>query len=542
MSRLNKLALATVLALALAGAAAAHPPTEPDHGLNESEFVRLWSEDTGSTVSPNDSVSKFVSGASDYTYTDPPAEVEDWNRGEFGELGTLDFDDRNTSIHPRGVELGSSQNGTIKDAFVEVFAVEPGTRAHRSRGEQAIFIGDEGILMAVVDYRVEVPSGAELVSDGVVETRLVSLGRTLGNDSSGEHTPEIDYEIEGFGVRASGLSLESRIEATFRRGSGRSAVYWTENVTVRKPLRVATNRLIEPTAYKVNYPDGDRGIVVVHTGAWRGVQLPDGSVRTQWRYFTKRTEPWDELVVSSGGSPRTVHSPGHPVVIHAYPSKNGVRALSDVGTGKPKVVRTAGVNYRPPELPESVSVNVVDDEYKSVYAIEAEYDPSSGQEPVRYMGIVRGVENEVQVAGTRNMTETELGLEVIDETSTHVTLRITLKEKESGRPIRLEGRAGYVELMGSERVNTSSDGTARTIIRKPNDYVRAEYVPGAWWRHRGAFMPSTATLAVGNEFVGPLGVATGAFRIFGFLLPFLLVVFMLDRMLGLDLWPPWKKI
>lgn len=541
MSHLNKLVLTALLAISLAGFVAAHPPTEPDHGLNESEFVRLWSEDTGSPVSPDDSVSRFISGASDYSYTDPPKAPEVWNRGEFGELSGLDFRDPNKSIYPADADLDSSRIGAITDASLEIFSVNPSVFTHRSPIRGARHLGEEGSILVVVDYRVPLPPEAELLNHEIERTWIEGSS----NDTSGSHTPVLSYDLDDLGT-AQGLvvrsTISARIRAEFPNGSVRT---FTDTVTVSENLilRNLFTRLQGVRGIRVNYPDGSKSIVLVGPGgAWRGAKLPGGEVRTRWRYFTTKDDRWEELVVESQNGSRTRHSPAHPVTVHAYPSENGPRALSSTDSSLPKVLRVLGTRFRPPDLPDGVKVNVVEDDYTEVWAVEAKYDPNASNQEFRYMGLTRGSGGEVTIDRSVDMRRTELDLEVIDETSTHVTIRVSLREKESGRPIRLEGRAGYVELMGSERVNTSSDGTARTIIRKPNDYVRAEYVPGAWWDDGGAFMSSTATLAVGNEFVGPLGIATGAFRIFGFLLPFLAVVFMLDRMLGLDLWPPWKKI
>lgn len=541
MSHLNKLLFTAVVALALAGVAAAHPPTEPDHGLNDSEFVKLWSEDTGTSVSPNDSVSKFISGTSDYSYTDPPQAPEVWNRGEFGELSGLDFRDPNKSIYPAEADLDSSRFGAITDASLEVFSVNPSVFTHRSPIRGARHLGEEGSILAVVDYRVRIPPDAELLNHEIEKTWIEGLS----NDTSGSHTPVLSYDLDDLGITQR-LVLKSRIsariKAEFPNGSVRT---FRDTVTVSEDLilRNLYQRLEGVRGIRVNYPDGSKSIVLIGPGgAWRGAKLPGGEVRTRWRYFTSKDDRWEELVVDSRNGSSTRHSPAHPVRVHAYPSENGARALSSTGSSLPKILRVFGARFRPPNIPDGVMVNVVEDDYTEVWALEAKYDPNASDQEFRYMGLTRGSGGDISIDRVVDMRRTELDLEVIDETSTHVTLRVRLREKESGRPIRLEGRAGYIELMGSERVNTSRDGTAHTIIRKPNDYLRAEYVPGAWWDDGGAFTPSSATLAVGNEFVGPLGVATGAFRIFGFLLPLLLVVFMLDRMLGLDLWPPWKKI
>lgn len=549
MRRTTKLLLVAFLLLTLVEGVAAHPPSEPGHGLNQSEWVKLWSGDQGTALDPNDSVSNFVSHTSDYSFLNPPKTTNWWNHGEFGDLTSIDMHDPNTSVRPEGVTTTESVNGTIKDAYVDVFVVEPSTIAHTSRTSTTRYIGSEGVVAAVVDYRVDLQKNQELVSHRITRTSLQTGGGTnwlfLENDTSGSHTPELNYDIRRIPLaRGLNFRLVSRIEVRVREpdpGSpGKTVV--TRNLTVSETIdaRVNPSRLV---AFRSKYPNGDYGVVVANVGSLiRSIDVPGGSIRTQWRYYTARDESWDILSVDNSSGITNSHSPAHPVEIHTYPSSNGVRALSTTQSSLPKVVRTDGIRYPAPVLSSDISVDVVEDSYQTVRGMEARYDPSEGDGGLGYKGIVRGEGGEVEIIGSREMQETEVLLSVIDSNETHVKLNVSLQVSGSGEPIRLRGREGYIRVMANESVNTSENGSAELWIKKPSDYVRAEYIPGAWWRQSGAYLPDETTLAVGTEFRGPLGILTAAVRLLGLILPALLLVFFADRVLGLNVWPPWKKV
>ncbi|MDY7081383.1 MAG: hypothetical protein SXQ77_03000, partial [Halobacteria archaeon] len=156
--------------------------------------------------------------------------------------------------------------------------------------------------------------------------------------------------------------------------------------------------------------------------------------------------------------------------------------------------------------------------------------------------VVAGQTTTTRVLNTKRMRQSNLTLSMVDSNETHVTIEVSLTDAQTGEGINLERRDGVVRVMAGMTVNTSANGTARLTLRKPNDYIRAEYLPGRWWRHTRAYMSSSATMAVRNEFVSLSALITVAVRFIGLLIPFAFIAFFVDRLLGLEVWPPWRKI
>ncbi|MDY7082378.1 MAG: hypothetical protein SXQ77_08250, partial [Halobacteria archaeon] len=147
----------------------AHPPDSPEHGVNESEFKKWWSRDTGSNPSPTSSVTEMISGGSDYSFMTPP-DVSDWNTGELREFDT---GDKNELVYPSEATIETGNSAYIESAYVEIFAVSPSTLVHETpRGEPMRYVPSEGKVMGVIDYKLDVPSGICPSGDCLVDHRI----------------------------------------------------------------------------------------------------------------------------------------------------------------------------------------------------------------------------------------------------------------------------------------------------------------------------------------------------------------------------------
>src|SRR6056297_1887564 len=108
----------------------------PDHGVNESTYPRLWSDDADNgSLSMDDfdegtvpSRAEFVrrlARSTDIPFDRPPAVVEQWNDGD---LADFEPGDDNHAVHPAGASLDDGR--FIRDAGVNIFAVQPSTISH----------------------------------------------------------------------------------------------------------------------------------------------------------------------------------------------------------------------------------------------------------------------------------------------------------------------------------------------------------------------------------------------------------------------------
>jgi len=147
-----------VLAISAAGLAAADPPNDPDHGVNETTFPILWSADQDGNVSSggegdNATIAmRQLANGTDVSLNAPPADVQTWNDGEINEFPSTN---RSVSIRPTGAH--TEYQCFLKDAHATIFAVKPSARARLSSSETPIYVGEDGAVLGVVDYRIKLP-------------------------------------------------------------------------------------------------------------------------------------------------------------------------------------------------------------------------------------------------------------------------------------------------------------------------------------------------------------------------------------------------
>ncbi len=497
-----------------------------------------------------------LANGTDITFTRPPATAATWTRNDFADLEAGGSD---TSVHPRHASL---EDGVfIEDAHATVFAVQPSTRGHLESGDTPLYIAPNGTMRGLVDYRVRVPNGSSsgnttiewsLASNEVEEVRLQKDGETIV-ERDGSHTPALDYQIED--DWSANLTLEAeisvRLKKTTRIDRGDETdvevTYRTESLNVSDSIAVEIYDL-SAYPYYAEYPNGDAGVAIFQSRPWQGYTLTEnGSARVRgvWRFYTARNSNWDTLVRSNRTDSATVESDAIPVYVHAYPSRIGPRA-EPVRDG-PEIIDTWGIDRPSPvgTLGENINIDIVNQSYTTTYGVAVRAE-NVDRNALQVAGIVRGVNASIvapDASSERQLRRSNLTVEVLQQNESQATLRIELRDNETGAPIVLSDpdrrypiggntRNGYITI-AEQRVETNASGVAIVTIDKPGIYT-ARYHPGSWLGHDPAYVSATATARW-----HPLGTIDGwfafIFEVGWQLIPFVVMFYAgkrLLRMLG----------
>ncbi|EMA07936.1 hypothetical protein [Haloferax denitrificans] len=521
------LVAALLVSSSIIGLATAQPPrpgTETN-GLTENESATLWSRDSDRYVSQQAYQQQYgddrtalhqLANGTDITFTRPPATAATWTRNDFADL---DAGGPDTSTYPPHASL---EDGTfIDDAHATIFAVTPSTRGHLDAGETPLYIAPNGTVRGLVDYRVRVPTGNEtgnqtvdwaLVSHEIENTRLKIDGITVAS-TAGTHTPELQYHTTH--SWSANLTLEATISVRLKKtvettvgGESEATVnYRTETRTVSDTLDAEIYDLAA-YPYYAQYPNGDTGVAIFQSRPWQGYTLTDDEtsrVRGVWRFYTARNTNWDTLVTSTGTSTTTEQSDAIPVRVHAYPSQIGPRA-EPVRDG-PDIIDTWGADRASPRetIGENVTVEVVNQSYTPTYGLAVRAE-SVDREALRVGGIVRGVNATIvdpQVGSARQLRESNLSVELVSQTTSNATLRVELRDNQTGAPIASNGsdrqypiggpsHSGYITV-GDQRVETNESGVAVVTLDEPGIYT-VRYHPGTWLGHDPAYVGDTASV------------------------------------------------
>ena len=563
---LSVLMAALFVASLVTGVVAADPPrpgTE-DNGLTENESATLWSRDADTYISQEEYRQRYgenrsaihqVANGTDITFKRPPATAATWTRNDFEDL---DAGDADTSVHPPHADL---EDGVfIEDAHATIFAVQPSTQGHLESGETPLYIAPNGTMRGFVDYRVRVPNRSSsgnttiewsLTNHEVEEVRLKKDGETI-ETQDGSHTPALDYQIED--DWSANLTLEAeisvRLKKTTRIDQGNqtdvNVTYRTESRNVSDSIDVEIYDLLA-YPYYAEYPNGDAGVAIFQSRPWQGYTLTedgDARVRGVWRFYTARNTNWDTLVRSNRTVSDTVESDAIPVYVHAYPSRIGPRA-EPVRDG-PEIIDTWGTDRSSPvgTIGENINIDIVNQSYTTTYGVAVRAE-TVDRDALHVAGIVRGVNASIvepDGGSQRQLRRSNLTVEVLDQNQSQATLRIELRDNQTGAPITLGGsrqypiggttRNGYITI-ADQRVETNASGVAIVTIDVPGIYT-ARYHPGSWLGHNPAYVSDSATARW-----HPLGTIEGWFALIfevGWqLLPFFVMFYAgkrLLRMLG----------
>ncbi|AUV84465.1 hypothetical protein C2R22_23245 (plasmid) [Salinigranum rubrum] len=564
LSVLMAVLFVTSLVTGIVTASPPRPGTE-GNGLSENESATLWSRDADDYISQEEYRQRYgdertaihqLANGTDITFKRPPATAATWTRNDFEDL---DAGDSDMSVHPPHASL---EDGVfIADAHATVFAVQPSTRGHLESGETPLYIAPNGTMRGFVDYRVRVPNGSSsgnrtvewsLTNHEIEEVRLQKDRETIAR-TDGSHTPAIDYQIDE--DWSATLTLEAeihvRLKKTIRTNVGNSTdvdvVYREETRNVSDSIDVEIYDL-SAYPYYAEYPNGDAGVAIFQSRPWQGYTLTDegnASVRGVWRFYTARNTNWDTLVRSSRTDSAEVESDAIPVYVHAYPSRIGPRA-EPVRDG-PEIIDTWGTEWPSPlgTIGENVNIEVVNQSYETTYGVAVRGE-NVDKEALHVAGIVRSVNASIvepDAGSERQLRRSNLSVTVIQQNESQATLRVELRDNQTGAPIALSDsdrrypigrspRDGYITI-ANQRVETNASGVALVTIAEPGIYT-ARYHPGSWLGHNPAYVSDTATARW-----HPLGTIDGwfafIFEVGWQLIPFFVMFYAghrLLRMLG----------
>lgn len=543
----------------------ADPPTSTDHGIPPDQFYTLWSKDqdaaTKTAVIDGQLAIEELANGTDIPLDRPPAAVETWNRGDLEEFPTTT---PANSIYPPDADLQRSD--FIRDAYVEVFAVQPSTRARLSPSDQPLYVAPNGSVLGTVDYRVAMPadntSGDHRVSwqledHAITEVRLIVDGTTVTTVNR-THTPSLDYsDLDAYQDGSHTLTLEATIDVTLEkhtryqqrhcRPAGNETICWNEwHESYSHPTATVTvDDSIEVTEYDLTvagstarYPDGDLGLVIHKNQPWLGYSLPNGEIRGVWRFYSSRDTDWDTLIRSSESDTTTIDSPLHPLQTNAYPIEPGP-------TGKPggtvQILDTYGVETTPPTLPRHIHLDILTQPYTASYGLATRSETTGeGVANVTAWGLVRGVTVDVQNDEVREIAinRSNLSLTILNRTKTMVTVQVKLTDAETNEPINTIARDGYIILAG-HRVNTHTNGTIITRIQRPPTGLTARYEPGEWWWNTPGYTSDSETILIQRP---GLQVISIIYQIGIPVSLFLIGVFIIDRITGWRVWPLWRGL
>jgi hypothetical protein len=458
---------------------------------------------------------------------------------------------------------------------VSVFAVQPSTRALVNPGQSELLIPTAGVVLGTNDYRVLVPANDlagprrstwTLVESEIVETRLLVDGE-LQARSNGDRTIRLAYDGFDTGDSRVVLTLETEVavklsvlrERQVRRcqtvvinettgeTDRRCRLVWRSNreavletVTVRDSVEARPYSL-SVSGQRTRYPDDDVGLSLRYDDLWLGYETGSGEVNGVWRFYVARNTTWDTLVTSSDRGTESRHSPLHPLQVHAYPFEPG--PTTD-GAGI-RLLGTDGVRLAAPDLPDNVSLDTPPGVYETSFEVTTRVggEPGRGDWPrVQARGLVHGVgvsPDDIAYSEVA-LQQSNLSLAVVNVTRETATIRVLLRDAESGAPIDTSRRIEPIYL-GSQVITTGSEGIATVTIPRPAGGVTARYEPRDWWRVQGeqAYLSDSETVYVRGSALGGLSVLyTGGVPI----ALFLLGVFIIDRITNWGVWPPWRGL
>ncbi len=555
------LAILLIVALPLAGLATgtamqSDPSPGADTGLSANESATLWSRDNDSGYITNAayleaygesrSAMAELANATDITFSRPPATASTWSRHAH-----LAFEPGNatTSVAPQGTDRVDGQ--VIRDAYVAVFAVTPGTYLHDAPNETTLAVPPNGTVRGIIDYRLALGNTTlanQSVGHRIDEVRLL-VNETVIARTNGSHRPILEYNLTG---RSAMLTLEANITAQVEgplprsnntsgtnasvgnstTSSAPSTGISEETITVRATRSVRVYRL-DPLLRTVRYPDGDIGVAVAQIEPWQGYSFGEREhVRSVWRYYTASDGDWDQLIARNSTGTTTIDAPSRPVAVHAYPSEIGPQARPTGGSID--MVRTWGTRSAPPVLGTHILVDVVEQPYNTTWGIETRHETIGEQ--VTVSGVVRGVNTTLSVTDAeQTIRQSELSLRVLDHTDDGVRLLATLREAASGDPIFLgeydrpptgpitiPDREGSLTIAG-QTVETNESGMAVVTVADSGAYS-ARYHPESWLTQDVAYTPATASTRW-HPLMNPLEWLWLAVDALVWLAPLLLAVF-----------------
>jgi hypothetical protein len=182
----------------------------------------------------------------------------------------------------------------------------------------------------------------------------------------------------------------------------------------------------------------------------------------------------------------------------------------------------------------------MEEPYTASHGVAARVATSEQLDVVEAQGLVQGVavskstDEFVRVP----IRESNLTLEVLNQTGETVTLRAHLRENQSGAAIATARRDGWLVIAG-QRANTTVSGTVTVTVDWPLGGVSARYEPGNWWHESVGYTEATDTVTLQRGTLTPIAELLQILTPIGL---FLLAVYLIDRVTGWHIWPPWRGL
>lgn len=549
-----------LLLAGVAGTVAAHPPPDPDHGLNETLFPLLWSGDDDGNISVADdgsdaalAVAQLAQGV-DVPFTRPPSAVEDWNTAD---LSTFPETDADVSIRPAGAP--ATDGRFVRDAHVTTAAIVPSTLVHVSPDTQPLYVRGDGRVLGVMDFRIELPedetAGTRRVSWAVEsvdvsDTRLAVDGREVSRAdgrptwslpfeglAAGPHTLTVSVDIDVTVEKH--VRTEERVCRTAANETMCRTVVSHDRTTIRETVGVDDDRRVRVPRFHAEgtiarYPDGNSAVALTNPDPWLGYEIMGNLVTGAWRFYTARDRTWDELAYSRAEGTVHRHSQVHPLQTHVFPSTRGATAPA----GTVDAVTTRGESTAPPALADPITLDVPDDSYDLTETVLSRV--GSRPTTVESHGLVRGMTETIAVSSFDRVPvhRTNLTATTGPWTNGTVTVSLSLRDDRTGAPIDTSARTGHLEIAG-ERVDTGPAGTATIVVAAPVGSMTPQFVPGRWPDTEPAYVGDTALVPSVEPSTGPPTAVSQAAVVVGFLL---MSALLTDRFTPWDCWPPWRGV
>jgi hypothetical protein len=129
-----------------------------------------------------------------------------------------------------------------------------------------------------------------------------------------------------------------------------------------------------------------------------------------------------------------------------------------------------------------------------------------------------------------------LTIEILNRSDQTLRVKTVLRDARTGDPINTAERNGYVVLNG-RRVNTSTNGSVIATVPRADGSVSARYVPDHWWQWDPSYVPASDVAYARGTI---LQILQMLYRIAVPVGLFLLGVYLIDRITGWHIWPPWR--
>lgn len=564
---------ACLAVLFLPSVSATPAPEEPRHGLNNETFHTLWSNTSNGAYPNSNTTIEELRNRTDVSFQNPPKAVNRWNKNEYDRFPKTG---KKVSVAPTGATQknspsteGPHQNGWIKDAYVEIFSVTPLTKTLRNDTETTNYTTDNGTLIAHTDYRYEPPPPpySRTIGSGCSATRISWYGESHGiSDISVSHsgynttnsTIVADYTLSP-GASDLLVTVEVTAQITKKTESkvcpDESPSYWattdvttyTDSVTVRDRQAV-TPHSGRVTMARSNLSAGTTEFYTLRFTPWRGISLPSGDrVVGNWRFYTARDPAWDGLDVTanSGTVPNLSlpsRPPAQPLQTIAFPYRYGPIANGPDGglTQKLELRNYSGTERNSPTLPANVSVEPSNGSYIQANLISFR---TTGGTPanITTSGLVTNTSNTLPLHSIFNAPRVNTTLNTTIKNTSSSSTVFSVRLTAGGAPVHTAPTSGHLLVNGRE-VDTNESGEALVAVTRTPATVK--YVPRPF-HEVTPFMghePATTTVTPRPSIPGVVAVLNGLFRFVLLTGLFFMPLFILDRIVDADVWPPWKGV